>query len=604
MENIEDINNPKINLHNDYDNLFSQMDNTNNNHQMMSKFTKITNFQGVTSSKGSQIIRSNTTFSKFTSFDSSIIDFPNKHAIHQISNNQLGEDFLPNSQIPKIAQPNNVEILSNLNEIKDLIINKTSSKIYKWCFKNSVDDISPNWTIFKDEENDLIEAFFSKFCISNVAQLYETEKYSINFSNLSIKSKIDCKTHELSLSIECPQNLQRENYFNHEIKPQKLKSTKISDNTLHKIKKDYFLTFKNIFPSKKYYENTRVYWKKQDNSFIIHFFTDEITKEANFIKPSDNVLNTLKKKNYVEICQIIRNPKSNEQKICFKKKISIQVLTKFFKYHWCHKHEDFDDQVWKLFSKDENYHIDHHYKHNYIQNQEEKVSFISSEDKFEINFHTNKFIKNNESEKRMIRFHPKYSIPDDITMVVVPHELFKKTDLEKPHPYQNIHYNKKSGPKHFYELINQIRKELKDESESLNKSEMYTIYEERFLNKIRPENFIPLIIKIYLEEGFIYERITKILRFGKYEDFSKIQYFYFSLLYSLQTINSNKQNTDISTKGIYLRNDLLDFSVNDIKDTEIILFKECLPFCSNKINATKYAEKEGFLLEIEIPENL
>ena len=55
------------------------------------------------------------------------------------------------------------------------------------------------------------------------------------------------------------------------------------------------------------------------------------------------------------------------------------------------------------------------------------------------------------------------------------------------------------------------------------------------------QNFKNIFIKIFLQEGFFYFRINKIMREGKFNDqsFENLNYYYLKLMYSLQKISQS-----------------------------------------------------------------
>ena len=513
-------------------------------------------------------------------------------SVHQTDSGSM-IDFILNVEINNGKERLIGRFSGNVNENKQLK-NLLTSNVYTWYFDSSENDASSIWTPFKKEDNNAIEIDFKKFCLSKGSNKFEGKDFTIDFNNYLMENKNNSKTQMTSRMNQCPQNFTKQIK---EIKPKKSSSiTKITEETIPNIQKDYFLTFKNIFPSPPMIEKKlKFYWNTDTNSIIVHLFSDAIGNPT-----SDKILKKLSKDNYEEMCELIKTKDKNDFEIKFKMNVPLQMLGHVSKTYWYFRVDETNDEFWEQFSKEENSEIEIIYKQRFLNHQENEIKFGEENGK-QINFITNKYKKLENDEKSIMRFNSKYSFPENITRVSVPEEVFKITEFENQIAVKTkklLLYHNQNGPKTFNELIQEISNELKNESIYLNDPDSFEKYE-HYLENINQITFTKTIIKIYTEEGFVYRRVNKVLRDKNYDLFLKFKYYYFSLLYSL---DRNLQENSSSIKlyrGLYINNEIEKFYLEDLQENQMILYNEFLSTSSDLNIALKYA-KNGLLIEIEV----
>ena len=497
--------------------------------------------------------------------------------------------------------------LGDVNQIKDLK-NELSSNVYRWYFDSSENNTSRIWSPFRLDINDQIDREYYNFNMSKGPNIYENENFTINFTNFEINWKNENTSKKLERKNYCPKNVTRIDYFNNDINPQKQKNTisTLSDETIQNIEKDYFLTFKNIFPpiSNKIIltQIIKFFCNKERKSIIIQIYS-EGNKISYKNESSDDILNKLEDDSYIEICEMIKFCDTDELKITFRENIPFRIFRQILKSKWYSKYNKQNEDFWEQFDEEENDLINHHYKQKFLPHQLSKISYIYKNDLIKIDFKLNKYTSS-KSEKLIKRFNPQYGFQEEISRIYIPQEFYVKemSQIEKHNiTNENVTYANKFGPKTFNELKNEITKEMKNMGESLNLSEMFNHYNDKYLCRIRPHNFIALIIKIYTEEGFVYKTLNKMLREKKYDDLLKFRYYYFSLLYSIDKYNFNENKTiNRIYRGLSYKFELNDFFINKLKENEMILFNEFLSTSTDQNAALLYAKKDGFLFEIEV----
>ena len=522
------------------------------------------------------------------------LESEDQNEIKELSNYNLNEqyqiNFLHNVQMYGDKQRLIGRFCGNIKENKQLK-NLLSSKIYRWYLSSN--DNSPVWTPFRIDENDKIETQFKKFSLSKGSNIYEGQYFKIDFNLFSMTYLNDLKTVKVSRK-----NDSVVNEVTNETNKKVSEITTISEKTIKSIQKEYFLNFKNIFPLKILYEQqVKFYWKQESNSIIVRIY-QKINEDA-----SNPVLDLLIQDGFQEMCELIKTKDTNEFEVKFKIKIPFQLMGRVSKSNWYYKYNEGSDEFWQQFSKEENIDLDFAYKKRFLQHHENKISYGIGNKRKLIEFNKNEYYSFNEngifSKKTILRFYPKYSNPDEITRITVPEEVFtkmqKETMTDSPILYAN-----KLGPKTFNELINEIKKELKNESVYLNDVSLNNIYEEKYLNNINQKNFPNTIIKIYTEEGFVYRRVNKVLRDKQYDAFWNFKYYYFSLLYSLEKIQSQRTTLINLYRGLSLKPEQQEFYLKNLKESDMILFNEFLSTTSDKAVALNYAKSDGLLFEIEV----
>ena len=86
---------------------------------------------------------------------------------------------------------------------------------------------------------------------------------------------------------------------------------------------------------------------------------------------------------------------------------------------------------------------------------------------------------------------------------------------------------------------------ISDEIESLSiYFERVNIYKTKWIEKINPDNFFYVILKMYTDESFLFQIINNLLRSNKVGDFNMIKYYYNAMLSSFQYC-SKKTNKKI-----------------------------------------------------------
>ena len=242
--------------------------------------------------------------------------------------------------------------------------NLLTSNVYTWYFDSSENDASSIWTPFKKEDNNAIEIDFKKFCLSKGSNKFEGKDFTIDFNNYLMENKNNSKTQMTSRMNQCPQNFTKQIK---EIKPKKSSSiTKITEDTIPNIQKDYFLTFKNIFPSPPMIEKKlKFYWNTDTNSIIVHLFSDAIGNPT-----SDKILKKLSEDNYEEMCELIKTKDKNDFEIKFKMNVPLQMLGHVSKTYWYFRVDETNDEFWEQFSKEENSEIEIIYKQRFLNHQE------------------------------------------------------------------------------------------------------------------------------------------------------------------------------------------------------------------------------------------
>ena len=529
-----------------------------------------------------------------------------KHSIYNLEDSNYVIDFIHNAQKHLDKERPIGRFLGNVIENKELD-NTLAFNIYRWYIGSN--DISPIiWAPFRIQDNDKINLAFKIFCLSKGSNIYEDDDFQIDFNEFSLIHKKESKKSKVTRKKECPKNITRIEYFNNNIKPKPTAITTITENTIQEVQKDNILNFKNIF-SLKIMRNTKVkfYWKQTNtnDSIILRLYDG---KNENCFNPT---LERLMEEDFQEICELIKTEDVNEFEVIFKIKIPFQLLGRISKSSWYFKcdQEPGIDEFWEQFSKDENCDIETAYKKRFLLHNEEEIYYGLGLERKLVRFKSNEYyslIKNEISiKKNIMRFNPKNTIPDEITRINVPKEVFDKTNSEiQKHLKRNksgYHANK-FGPKTFNELVREITKELKNESLFLLDIEMFNSYDMKFMQYINRFNFTDKIIKIYTEEGFVYRRVNKILRDKDYNSFYNIKYYYFSLLYSLKKVLSEKAQNQYLYRGLNLRPpELNDYYLKTLIVNDMILFDEFLSTTSDINIALKYAGS-GLLFEIEVTE--
>ena len=483
-------------------------------------------------------------------------------------------------------------------ELKNLLTSTLNRWFYSTSYGNS------NWTRFQTDINNEIDKEFKKYYLSMGSNIYEYKNFIFDFKELTMMNKIDLKTVKISRNLECPQS-SRTNFLIKEIKPKLPVFSKISEDNFIDIEKDYFLNFKNIFPSDVMTQKIVKFYLNKETYSIIFRSYQKINEDA-----SNSLLDQLNEEGFEEMCELTKTCNVNEFEVNFKIKIPFQLMSRISKPFWYFKYFEGNNEFWKQFTKEENLEIDHAYKIRYLKNNEEEVYLGDASQRKLLRFKSSKYFNliNNEIDektgKTIMRYYPKYANSDEITRIFVPEEVFEKTKKEnqlKTNRDSPILYANKFGPKNFVELINEIKNELKNESKFLNNINMYDKYDQKYLSYINYVNFTDKIVKIYTEEGFVYRRMNKVLRDKDYEAFWKMKYYYFSLLYSFQILISQRNTSITLYRGLCnLKPETIDFYLKTLKVNEMLIFNEFTSTSTDMKIALQYAKKQGLLFEIEV----
>ena len=207
--------------------------------------------------------------------------------------------------------------------------NLLSSKLHTWYFNSCEDDTSALCAPFRIAENAEIDEKYVNFILNAGSHLYEGQNFTLNFNLLTMINKTDSKVSKVSRKNECPKNITRIDYFNKDINPIKSNTTTISEESIQKLEKDYYLTFKNIFPNNFKHEQINIFFQKETKSIIVQLF------HKKNIGKSASIIEKLKEEKYSLICEISKKIDSDELEIGFKKeKIPLQIFGRIFKCHW------------------------------------------------------------------------------------------------------------------------------------------------------------------------------------------------------------------------------------------------------------------------------
>ena len=467
------------------------------------------------------------------------------------------------------------------------------------------------WAPYRIDDSATIENKYIDYYLSKGPASMEGDYYVIDFVSMLETSKLNSKLKKVGRFKECPESLTRINYYNNEIKPQKSSIVTIDEQSVKSINKDYYLRFKNIFPTNNHETKQKMiyYYNSVDQSVILQMFSGWNSEHVMYLKTNEEdiltctLIKKLEDEGYRVLCKVNRN--HNTDCIDFKmKEFPTNMMRSVFKTNWFYKLDEKCNHLWKQYSIKLNSNIDLAYKHNFLVIGEEAVELGTDENFIKINFTTNKEERNNQIATIM-RFNLRNAFPDNIHQLIVPEEIFnmisEANDKLKYNDHQQISLANKFGPKSFKELINAIRSELKTEAEKIALEKEFNAYDRQYIQTINSKNFVSKIIMIYTEEGFVYRRINKVLRDKDYDLFWDLKYYYFSLLFALQKTFSDK-DLNYLYRGMKLKAEQADFYKKLVKG-QMIHFYEFLSTTYNIDIALKYAKTgEGScLFEIEVP---
>ena len=492
---------------------------------------------------------------------------------------------------------------------------------FRWYFRAeehpSQETTSPLWAPYRIDDNEQIELAFYNYTLSKGGSTLKKQFFTIDFSKYV--EVTDGKEKQIGRFKVCPTNITRVEKYHSEIKPQQSDITTLTESSIKQIKKDYFLKFKNIFPSKFHAKNSKVtyFYNSTEDIVVIHFSQDftcikvlnKLEEKAKFNSESNDSM--LLGKGYKKLCEIEMKGKGKTLLDIKIVDLPPQKLGNIFKYNWYHKYDEQYEHLWQQYNNLDNSTIRHAYKHKYFVSEKEEIDINEN---IKINFKNNKEVNLNDgSQREIIRFYPKNAFPDQVEHINIPEEVFQKMNDHsdsKRMQHQVIHYANKFGPQNFNELIVEITRELKEVANLLNHDEMFESYNLKHLTQMNYTNFYHLIIMIYTEEGFVYRTINKILRDKQYDEFWKMKYYYFSLLYSLEKAYEEDKSITFESlyRGMKLKEEQIKF-YKALKEGQMIMFNEFLSTTYNKDIALKYAKNldeyvpGSCLFEIKIPEN-
>lgn len=129
-----------------------------------------------------------------------------------------------------------------------------------------------------------------------------------------------------------------------------------------------------------------------------------------------------------------------------------------------------------------------------------------------------------------------------------------------------------SGYEEFvFALKNEIRT-LSQTSLFQNKQNLYA-YED-WLSNLSKQNFYEIILKMYTAEGFLYKEINLILRNSHSNDFSRICYYYMSLMAALHFYSQFSLEKMINDKYIHETSEkLILYRGGGISENEIKIYR-------------------------------
>ena len=167
--------------------------------------------------------------------------------LYKIEDSNLEIDFVYNVEKDGENERLVGRFSGNVNENKDLK-NTLTSNIYKWYYNTSENNIFPIWGAFSINVNKRIELQFINFSLSKASSIYEEENKKFDFNKFTMTTKKDMITQELARSNQSPKDIPDVNYTCKN-ETQTSTVTTITEETLHNIHKEHYLTFKNIFSS-------------------------------------------------------------------------------------------------------------------------------------------------------------------------------------------------------------------------------------------------------------------------------------------------------------------------------------------------------------------
>jgi hypothetical protein len=349
---------------------------------------------------------------------------------------------------------------------------------------------------------------------------------------------------------ECPENITRMDYYNDEIKPTKMKRIVMKKNSIFpmhndfyrnftnifpfrcsisSIDSDFYLNFRNIFPFRCYSENQTLYfyYNSAEKELILHLqsgwtHNDEVKIGE---ETTQQMLDELtKKEGYLLLLQVERT----QEQFTFKETnpLPLDCLKKIFKKNWYYRLREDNCFIWKQYQHRLSSRIESSYKNKYLELGFRENIEISSD--LIVNFGSNSQIMSNGDHRSLMRFNITKPFPYKITTINVSEEIHSAINLNnqemKYSDNDAVLYANKFGSSNITELIDEIKKELEQESIELGLQQEYKALENNYLQNRNNFNFPSLIIKIYTEKSFVNRRINKILRDKDNSLFIKLKY--------------------------------------------------------------------------------
>jgi len=149
---------------------------------------------------------------------------------------------------------------------------------YRWYFETE----EGHWAPYRVDDKHKIEAEYFKYTMSKAGSIYQGSYFNLNFKEMQETNKLEEKTKKVERFLDCPTNIGRTNYYSNSVKPQKTNSlTTVSMDTIQNVKKDFYLNFKNIFPT-KHKEHTFLPFHKKVEKLIKFFLNTHFNQLCTF----------------------------------------------------------------------------------------------------------------------------------------------------------------------------------------------------------------------------------------------------------------------------------------------------------------------------------
>jgi WD40 repeat protein len=490
----------------------------------------------------------------------------------------------------------------NPNQIKNLP-NYLLENNFKWYFSNNEN----YWTPYNIEINLKIETRFKNFYLNKGIGKYLVQGYELDFKKFIEKCIMDGKIKKIARFNKCPINIIRKDYFNNEIKLEMYPVNPSIKESMTHLRKQCFLLFKNIFPSKFYSKTQKFgfYLKSKSNSIILHLasgwsFDDNDEVEDKY--STSVLIEKLRLDGYKLICEIDKDQDKSSNFFNLNK-FPIKMMRSLFKTRWYQRFDEGNKYLWLQLGCQANSEIESIYKKKFL--------LLSDFDDIEIedldivvNFRNNKILKDGKVSSIM-RLNMKNGYPDKVSIINVAEEVYDKVNSKNERlkiENQLVLYANQFGPININELIYEIRKEIKTEGYKLGSDESVQVYDKLYLQTMNNSNFVENIINLYSEEGFVYKRINQLLRDKDYEKLWKMKYFYFSLLYCIE------QNQDINLvntvfRGLSLTPEQKSFC-RALKQGDLVVVNEFLSTNQDRELANYYSKNGpgSYIFEITVPD--